>query len=120
MGEDQTGFIAGRSIFDNVHTVHLAIKCGQLDPDDCHGALVFLDQPKALDREWRPTLKHAYIQLKGMPPPRNLSQKRILEEELPQPYRVLNPFSPYTHYRTHKRLTIYVDKNGIFEDAECS
>ncbi|KAJ2775868.1 hypothetical protein IWQ57_000025 [Coemansia nantahalensis] len=75
---------------------------------------------KCRAQEWRPTLKHAYIQLKGMPPPRNLSQKRILEEELPQPYRVLNPFSPYTHYRTHKRLTIYVDKNGIFEDAECS
>ncbi|KAJ2712054.1 hypothetical protein H4R19_002952, partial [Coemansia spiralis] len=57
--------------------------------------------------EWRPTLKRAYIQLKGMPPPRSLSQKRVIEEELPKPFRVLNPFSPYSSYRTHRRLTIY-------------
>ncbi|KAJ1667441.1 hypothetical protein EV178_001435 [Coemansia sp. RSA 1646] len=70
--------------------------------------------------EWRPVLKKAYIQQKGLPSPRNLSQKRVLEEELPKPYRILGPFSPYTRYRTHKRMTVYVDKNGIVEDVECS
>ncbi|KAJ1718436.1 Ubiquitin-conjugating enzyme E2 6, partial [Coemansia biformis] len=68
--------------------------------------------------EWRPVLKRAYIQLKGMPAPRNLSQKRVIEEELPKPFRVLTPFAPYTRYRTHRRLTIYVDKNNIVEDVE--
>ncbi|KAJ1792777.1 hypothetical protein LPJ59_004799 [Coemansia sp. RSA 2399] len=65
-------------------------------------------------------LKKAYIQQKGTPSPRNLSQKRFLEEELPKPYRIIGPFSPYTRYRTHKRLTVYVDKNGIVEDVECA
>ncbi|KAJ2864810.1 hypothetical protein GGI22_001638 [Coemansia erecta] len=70
--------------------------------------------------EWRPVLKKAYIQQKGASSPRNLSQKRFLEEELPKPYRIIGPFSPYTRYRTHKRLTVYVDKNSIVEDVECS
>ncbi|KAJ2126098.1 hypothetical protein GGH12_003167 [Coemansia sp. RSA 1822] len=70
--------------------------------------------------EWRPTLKKAYLQQKHMPPPTNISQKRVIEEELPRPYRILTPFSPYTRWRTHKRLTIYVDKNNIVEDVECS
>ncbi|KAJ2850868.1 hypothetical protein IWW36_001592 [Coemansia brasiliensis] len=70
--------------------------------------------------EWRPVLKKAYIQQKHMPPPKNISQKRVLEEELPKPYRILGPFAPYSHYRTHRRLTIYVDKNNIVEDVECS
>ncbi|KAJ2370184.1 hypothetical protein H4S01_000529, partial [Coemansia sp. RSA 2610] len=51
-----------------------------------------------------------------MPPPKSISQKRVLEEELPRPYRILSPFSPYSRYRTHKRLTVYVDKNNIVED----
>ncbi|KAJ2308849.1 hypothetical protein IWW55_000193 [Coemansia sp. RSA 2706] len=70
--------------------------------------------------EWRPVLKKAYIQQKHMPPPKSISQKRVLEEELPRPYRILSPFSPYSRYRTHKRLTVYVDKNNIVEDVECS
>ncbi|KAI8326141.1 hypothetical protein GQ54DRAFT_139268 [Martensiomyces pterosporus] len=70
--------------------------------------------------EWRSTLKKAYIQQKHMPPPANVSQKRILEEELPKPYRIVGPFTPYTRWRTHKRLTVYVDKNNIVEDIECS
>ncbi|KAJ2359350.1 hypothetical protein GGF43_000196 [Coemansia sp. RSA 2618] len=70
--------------------------------------------------EWRSTLKKAYLQQKHMPPPKSISQKRVLEEELPRPYRILNPFSPYTRHRTHKRMTIYVDKNNIVEDVECS
>ncbi|KAJ2492448.1 hypothetical protein IWW37_001495 [Coemansia sp. RSA 2050] len=70
--------------------------------------------------EWRPTLKKAYIQRKNSPPPANISVKRVLEQELPKPYRILGPFAPYTSHRTHKRLTIYVDKNGMFEDVECS
>ncbi|KAJ2856497.1 hypothetical protein J3B02_001564 [Coemansia erecta] len=55
-----------------------------------------------------------------MPPPKSASQKRVLEEELPKPYRILNPFSPYSHYRTHRRLTIYVNDRNIVEDVECS
>ncbi|KAJ2777275.1 hypothetical protein GGI15_004565 [Coemansia interrupta] len=70
--------------------------------------------------EWRPVLKKAYLQQKHMPPPRSISQKRVLEEELPKPYRILTPFSPYTHYRTTRRLTIYVDDKNIVEDVECS
>ncbi|KAJ1989415.1 hypothetical protein EDC05_004673 [Coemansia umbellata] len=66
------------------------------------------------------TLTDAYIQQKNMPSPHNLSQKRILEEELPKPYRILGPFAPYTKYRTHRRLTIYVDANNVVEDLECS
>ncbi|KAJ1998555.1 hypothetical protein GGI04_003899 [Coemansia thaxteri] len=70
--------------------------------------------------EWRPALKKAYIQQKNMPPPKSVSVKRVLEEELPKPYRILGPYAPYTRYRTHKRLTIYVDKNNMFQDVECS
>ncbi|KAJ2237172.1 hypothetical protein GGF40_002900 [Coemansia sp. RSA 1286] len=70
--------------------------------------------------EWRPVLKKAYLQQKHMPPPKSISQKRVLEEELPKPYRILTPFSPYTRYRTHRRLTIYVDDKNIVEDVECS
>ncbi|KAJ2626555.1 hypothetical protein GGF44_004994, partial [Coemansia sp. RSA 1694] len=70
--------------------------------------------------EWRPTLKKAYIQQKGMPPPTNLSVKRILEEELPKPYRIVGPFTPYSSHRTHKRLSVFVDKNSMFQDVECS
>ncbi|KAJ2512159.1 hypothetical protein GGI11_004837 [Coemansia sp. RSA 2049] len=82
--------------------------------------LVRCDFNRCLAEEWRPVLKKAYIQQKGMPGPQSLSQKRVLEEELPKPYRILGPFSPYTRYRTHKRMTVYVDKNNIVEDVECS
>ncbi|KAJ2341078.1 hypothetical protein GGH91_003971 [Coemansia sp. RSA 2671] len=78
------------------------------------------DFNKCNAEEWRPTLKKAYIQRYNWPPPANISVKRVLEQELPKPYRILGPFSPYTLHRTHKRLTIYVDKNGMFEDVECS
>ncbi|KAJ2894562.1 hypothetical protein GGI21_001445 [Coemansia aciculifera] len=70
--------------------------------------------------EWRPVLKRAYVQQKGMPPPKNISVKRVLEEEFPKPYRILGPFAPYAGHRTHKRLTVYVDKNNMFQDVECS
>ncbi|KAJ1959817.1 hypothetical protein GGI12_004138 [Dipsacomyces acuminosporus] len=70
--------------------------------------------------EWRVALKKAFIQQKHLPPPNSMSQKRVLEEELPKPYRILNPFAPYTRRRNHKRLTIYVDENNIVEDVECS
>ncbi|KAJ2396288.1 hypothetical protein GGI23_003973 [Coemansia sp. RSA 2559] len=82
--------------------------------------LVAGDFDRCRAEEWRPVLKKAYIQQKGASSPRNLSQKRFLEEELPKPYRIIGPFSPYTRYRTHKRLTVYVDKNSIVEDVECS
>ncbi|KAJ2337352.1 hypothetical protein GGI00_000293 [Coemansia sp. RSA 2681] len=55
-----------------------------------------------------------------MPPPTNLSVKRILEEELPKPYRIVGPFTPYSSHRTHKRLSVFVDKNSMFQDVECS
>jgi exonuclease III len=48
--ESQTGFIRGRSIFDNIHAVHLALQCGQLDPTRYSGAIMLLDQQKAYDR----------------------------------------------------------------------
>ncbi|KAJ2037935.1 hypothetical protein H4S04_004713 [Coemansia sp. S16] len=70
--------------------------------------------------EWRPTLKKAYIQRKNLPPPANISVKRVLEQELPKPYRILGPFAPYSRYRTNKRLTIYIDKNNMFQEVECS
>ncbi|KAJ1740527.1 hypothetical protein LPJ68_003669 [Coemansia sp. RSA 1086] len=90
----------------------------------CALALVIPQVNSDFDRcfaeEWRPVLKKAYVQQKHMPPPKNISQKRVLEEELPKPYRILGPFAPYSRYRTHRRLTIYVDKNNIVEDVECS
>ncbi|KAJ2719686.1 hypothetical protein GGI07_005069 [Coemansia sp. Benny D115] len=78
------------------------------------------DFNRCLAEEWRPVLKKAYLQQKKMPPPKSVSQKRVLEEELPKPYRILTPFSPYTRYRTHRRMTVYVNENNIVEDVECS
>lgn len=46
----QTGFIRGRSIFDNIHAIHLALQSGMINPAQYSGALLLLDQQKAYDR----------------------------------------------------------------------
>jgi exonuclease III len=48
--ESQTGFIQGRSIFDNLHTIHLALQCGKINPALYAGVIMLLDQQKAYDR----------------------------------------------------------------------
>ncbi|OMH78689.1 Transposon TX1 uncharacterized [Zancudomyces culisetae] len=53
INQSQTGFIKGRSIFDNIHMTNNLLGFGQLDPDKYNGHLILLDQEKAYDRvDW--------------------------------------------------------------------
>ena len=52
----QTGFVKGRSIFDNIFTMKMTIEAGTIDPTKICGGMVLLDQQKAYDR-----VDHRYL-----------------------------------------------------------
>ncbi|KAJ2812629.1 hypothetical protein H4S07_001268, partial [Coemansia furcata] len=51
--KQQTGFLQDWSIFDNIHTINLAIECSLLNPETFYSAILMLDQQKAYDQvDW--------------------------------------------------------------------